>query len=80
MEFNVGKQIKSYWNKFIGLTDANNEEFELYSNSAQKTDIISSKDPFFKLVNFEKGHKEILEAALYYLGQEGFWHGYSPPR
>jgi len=53
---------------------------ELYSNSAQKTDIISSKDLFFKLVNFEKGHKEILEAALYYLGQEGFWHGYSPPR
>jgi hypothetical protein len=27
MEFNVGKQIKSYWNKFIGLTDENNEEF-----------------------------------------------------
>ena len=27
MEFNVDKQIKDYWNKFIGLTDANNEEF-----------------------------------------------------
>lgn len=27
MEFNVNKQIKDYWNKFIGLTDANNEEF-----------------------------------------------------
>jgi hypothetical protein len=27
LEFNVDKQIKSYWDKFIGLTDANNEEF-----------------------------------------------------
>ncbi len=52
---------------------------ELYSKSAQKTDIRSSKDLFLKLVNFEKGHKEILEAALYYLGQEGSWYGYSPP-
>ncbi len=38
---------------------------ELYSKSAQKTDIRSSKDLFLKLVNFEKGHKEILEDALY---------------
>lgn len=52
---------------------------ELYSKSAQKTDIRSSKDLFIKLVNFEKGHKEILEDALYYLGQEGSWYGYSPP-
>ena len=27
MEFNVDKQIKDFWNKFIGLTDTNNEEF-----------------------------------------------------
>jgi len=27
LEFNVDKQIKTYWNKFIGLTDTNNEEF-----------------------------------------------------
>ena len=27
MEFNVDKQIKSYWKKFIGFTDENNEEF-----------------------------------------------------
>ena len=53
---------------------------ELYSKSAQKTDIRSSIDLFLKLVIFEKGHKEILEAALYYLGQEGSWYGYSPPR
>jgi rubrerythrin len=52
---------------------------ELYSKSAQRTDIRSSKDLFLKLVNFEKGHKEILEAALYYLGREGSWYGYSPP-
>ncbi len=50
---------------------------ELYSKSAQKTDIRSSKDLFLKLVIFEKGHKEILEAALYHLGQEGSWYGFS---
>ena len=52
---------------------------ELYSKSAQGTDIRSSQDLFLKLVNFEKGHKEILEAALYHLSQEGSWYGYSPP-
>lgn len=52
---------------------------ELYSKSAQKTDIKSSKDLFLKLVHFEEGHKEILEDALYYLEQEGSWYGYSPP-
>ena len=52
---------------------------ELYSKGAQRTDIRSSKDLFLKLVIFEKGHKEILEAALYHLGQEGSWYGYSPP-
>jgi rubrerythrin len=52
---------------------------ELYSKSAQKTDIRSSKDLFLKLVDFEKGHKKFLEDALYYLGQEGSWYGYSPP-
>ena len=52
---------------------------ELYSNSAQETGIRSSKDLFLKLVNFEKGHKEILEDALYYLGQKGSLYGYSPP-
>jgi rubrerythrin len=52
---------------------------ELYSKSAQKTDIKSSKDLFLTLVDFEKGHKKTLEDALYYLGQEGSWYGYSPP-
>ena len=52
---------------------------ELYLTSAQKTDIGSSKDLFLKLMDFEKGHREILEDALYYLGQEGTWYGYSPP-
>ncbi len=52
---------------------------ELYSKSAQKTDVKSSKDLFLKLVHFEEGHKEKLEDALYYLEQEGSWYGYSPP-
>ncbi len=50
-----------------------------YSNNAQKIDNKSSKDMFLKLVDFEEGHKETLEDALYYLEQEGSWYGYSPP-
>jgi len=52
---------------------------ELYSKSAQKTDIKSSKDLFLKLVGIEQGHKSILQDAMYYLDQEGTWYGYSPP-
>jgi len=52
---------------------------ELYSSSAKKTDLRSSKDLFLKLVGFEEGHKRILEEALYYLEQKGTWYGYSPP-
>lgn len=52
---------------------------ELYSKSAQKIDVLSSKDLFLKLVHFEEGHKKTLEDALYYLEQEGSWYGYSPP-
>ncbi len=52
---------------------------ELYSKSAQKTDVKSSKDLFLKLVHFEEGHKETLLDALYYLEQEGSWYGCSPP-
>ncbi len=52
---------------------------ELYSSSVKKTDVKSSRDLFLKLVQFEEGHKETLEDALYYLEQEGTWYGYSPP-
>jgi rubrerythrin len=52
---------------------------ELYSNSAKRTDAGGSKDLFQKLAVFEKGHKELLEDALYYLDQGGSWYGYSPP-
>ncbi len=52
---------------------------ELYSNSAKRTDAGGSKDLFLKLVDFEKGHKKLLEDALYYLEQGGSWYGYSPP-
>ncbi len=52
---------------------------ELYSNSAERTDVRSSKELFLELVHFEEGHKETLEDALYYLEQEGTWYGYSPP-
>ena len=52
---------------------------ELYSNSAKKTDVRSSRGLFLKLVHFEEGHKKILDDAMYYLEQEGSWYGYSPP-
>ncbi len=52
---------------------------ELYSNSAKRTDAGGSKDLFLKLVDFEKGHKKLLEDALYYFEQGGSWYGYSPP-
>ena len=52
---------------------------ELYSNSAKRKDAGGSKDMFLKLAGFEKGHKDLLEDALYYLDQGGSWYGYSPP-
>ena len=72
--------------RFLGSQEAlklgiktEERSIELYSNSAQETGIRSSKDLFLTLVDFEKEHKKILEDALYYLGQEGSWYGYSPP-
>lgn len=52
---------------------------ELYSNSAKRMDAGESKDLFLRLAGFEKGHKKLLEDALYYLEQGGSWYGYSPP-
>lgn len=52
---------------------------ELYSNNAKRIDIGGSKDLFLSLAGFEKGHKKLLEDALYYLEQGGSWYGYSPP-
>jgi rubrerythrin len=52
---------------------------ELYSSSAQRTEVESTKNLFLKLVHFEEEHKKTLEDALYYLNQEGSWYGYSPP-
>ncbi len=53
---------------------------ELYSKGAEKTDVMSSKSMFLKLVHFEEEHKNTLEDALYYLEQEGTWEGYSLTR
>ncbi len=49
---------------------------ELYSMGAHETVDSSSKELFLKLVQFEEGHKQTLEDALYYLEQEGTWYGY----
>ncbi|MDJ1423555.1 MAG: ferritin family protein [Candidatus Methanoperedens sp.] len=51
---------------------------ELYSGSAQKTEDISARDLFLRLVHFEEGHKETLIEALDHLEQVGSWYGYSP--
>jgi rubrerythrin len=58
---------------------AEERSIELYSNSAKRTDAGGSKDLFLKLAGFEKGHKGLLEDALYYFEQGGSWYGYSPP-
>ncbi len=52
---------------------------ELYSRSAKNSAAGPSKELFIRLVGFEKGHKRLLEDAMYYLEQEGTWYGYSPP-
>ena len=52
---------------------------ELYSNSAKRTDVGTSRELFLKLVGFEEQHKIFLEEALYYYEQGGSWYGYSPP-
>lgn len=49
---------------------------EVYSMGAQENRDSSSKELFLKLVQFEEGHKQTLEDALYYLEQEGTWYGY----
>lgn len=52
---------------------------ELYSNGALKTDNKPVKELFMKLSGIEKGHKSVLEDALYYFEQGGSWYGYTPP-
>lgn len=47
-----------------------------YSENSKKA-TGSVKSLFGKLVDFERGHKKILEDALYYLEQEGSWYGYT---
>lgn len=47
-----------------------------YSENSKKA-TGSVKSLFGQLVEFEKGHKKILEDALYYLEQEGSWYGYT---
>ena len=58
MEFNVDRQIKSYWDKFIGLTDTNNEEF---ADATSEHSVRASKflngldiDPIMPEVNYRR--------------------------
>ena len=65
MEFNVDKQIKTYWNKFIGLTDSNNEEF---ADATSENSVRASKfleglnlDPIMPEINKHYTVKEGVE-------------------
>jgi len=65
MEFNVDKQIKTYWNKFIGLTDENNEEF---ADATSENSVRASKfleglnlDPIMPEINKHYTVKEGVE-------------------
>ena len=63
MEFNVGKQIKSYWNKFIGLTDETNEEF---ADATSENSVRASK--FLEGLNLDPIMPEI---NRHYIVKEG---------
>ncbi len=63
MEFNVDKQIKSYWDKFIGLTDANNEEF---ADATSENSVRASK--FLEGLNLDPLMPEINK---HYIVKEG---------
>lgn len=52
---------------------------EFYTNSAAKIDQKPCKEMFLRLAAIEEGHRAVLEEAMYYLGQQGSWYGYSPP-
>jgi hypothetical protein len=65
LEFNVDKQIKSYWDKIIGLTDANNEEF---ADATSENSVRASKflerldlDPIMSEINKHYTVKEGVE-------------------
>ncbi len=65
MEFNVDKQIKGYWSKFIGITDANNEEF---ADATSENSVRASKfleglnlDPIMPEINKYYSVKEYVE-------------------
>ncbi|VVB96652.1 Uncharacterised protein [uncultured archaeon] len=65
MEFNVDKQIKDYWDKFVGLTDSNNEEF---ADATSENSVRASKflaglnlDPIMPEINKHYTVKEGLE-------------------
>ncbi len=66
MEFNVDKQIKDYWNKFIGLSDSNNEEF---ADATSENSVRASKfleglnlDPIMPEINKHYTVKEGVES------------------
>ena len=65
MEFNVDTQIKDYWDKFVGLTDSNNEEF---ADATSENSVRASKflaglnlDPIMPEINKHYTVKEGLE-------------------
>ena len=65
MEFNVDKQVKDFWNKFIGLTDTNNEEF---ADATSENSVRASKfleglnlDPIMPEINKHYTVKEGVE-------------------
>jgi len=66
LEFNVDKQIKDYWNKFIVFNDANNNEFvdATSKNSARASKFLEelNLDPIMPEINKHYSVKEGIES------------------
>ena len=73
MEFNVIKQLKSYWNKFIGLTDRDEEKF---TDATSENSVRASKfleglnlDPIMPEINkhysVEEGKEDFPRRAMF---------------
>lgn len=65
MEFNVDRHVKTYWDKFIGLTDSNNEEFTdaTFKNSVRASKFLEGLDldPIMPEINKHYTVKEGVE-------------------
>jgi len=59
LEFNVDKQIKDYWNKFIVFNDANNEEWQYEECPDGVLDVYHMRNCNEGINSYLKDHLEV---------------------